>query len=157
MSITVQVQLGWFECAVINSVKYQVPETNTVSPGLFLVLLWLWYSSTAHCKFSGASLYKAVAWWVQVQSVQPVDGLSQALCAGRGQICGGDSGWSNSEGLCLQNPCRERYMLFHGVVSGLTPIPSPCAWCDKGLGLSFSLKKHESQSCSSGWAESSHL
>lgn len=70
MSITVQVQLGWFKRAVINSVKYQAHETNTVSPGLFLVLLWLWYSNTVHCKFSRASLYKAGAWWVPCRHSQ---------------------------------------------------------------------------------------
>lgn len=56
----------------------------------------------------------------QAQSVQPVDGL----CAGGGPVCGADSGWCSSEGLCLQNPCWEHYMLFHGVVSG-SSLPSP--------------------------------
>lgn len=58
---------GWqFKCSLsgsnvewLKSVKYQVHETNTVSPGLFLVLLWLWYSNTVPCKLSGTSLYLA--------------------------------------------------------------------------------------------------
>lgn len=49
-------------------------------------------------------------------------GLSQALCAGRGPVCGVGNGWCNSEGLCLQNLCWEHYMLLHGVVSSSSPM-----------------------------------
>lgn len=53
---------------------------------------------------------------------QPVDGLSQPLCAEEGPVWGVGNGWCNSEGLCLQNPCWERYLLLHGVVSSSSPM-----------------------------------
>lgn len=131
MSITVQVQLEWFKCVVAKQCKipsswnkYSVSRSVS-SAALALIFqhspLQVQWNELLPCRKQWCGVMRVP----RAQSVQPGDGL----CAGRGPVCGVDSGWCNSEGLCLQNPCWEHDMLFRGVVSG-SSLPSPRALHD---------------------------